>query len=120
MVMRTSYGRMLTKFVMPRMGYEDIAARKHASGTNTAVLDWLGKDDANPFFVFINYMDVHDPYLPPQPYRSKFSNAHEPGGLINWQLHIPDKLTADQLQSEIDAYDGAIAYVDDQIAILVK
>jgi len=120
MFMRTSYGRMLTRFVMPRLGYDDIAARKHATDTNPAVLSWLGKDDANPFFVFINYMDVHDPYLPPQPYRSKFSKNPEPGGLINWQLHMPSNLTADQLQSETDAYDGAIAYVDDQIDVLLK
>jgi arylsulfatase A-like enzyme len=65
-------------------------------------------------------MDVHDPYLPPQPYRSRFSSQAEPGGLINWQLHVPDNITAEQLQSEIDAYDGAIAYVDDQLDNLIR
>jgi arylsulfatase A-like enzyme len=118
-MLRTAYGRLLYTKVLSQFGYEDIPARKHATDTNAAVLRWLARDDGHPFFVMINYMDVHDPYLPPQPYRSRFSTQPAPGGLINWELHVPESLTPDQLQSEIDAYDGAIAYVDDQIGALV-
>jgi len=114
-VLRTAYGRMITLSVLWRLGYEDIPARKRATDINEAVLDWLSRDVDHPFFVTINYMDVHDPYLPPQPYRNKFSDADNPGGLINWQLHIPDSLNTEALQGEIDAYDGSIAYVDDYI-----
>jgi len=120
MVLRTAYGRIASVAVMPKLGYEDIAARKHASDTNRSVLRWLGDSDPKPFFVFVNYMDVHDPYLPPQPYRSKYSKGKEPGGLINWQFHIPETLTPEQLRSEMDAYDGAIAYADEQVDALIK
>jgi arylsulfatase A-like enzyme len=64
-------------------------------------------------------MDVHDPYMPPQPYRDKFSTEKNPGGLLNWQFRVPATLTPKELQSEVDAYDGAIAYVDDQIDKLI-
>jgi arylsulfatase A-like enzyme len=67
----------------------------------------------------MNYFDVHDPYTPPQPYRSKFASIPSipnPGGLINGFVErYSPSLTPQQLQSEIDAYDGSIAYVDDQI-----
>jgi arylsulfatase A-like enzyme len=118
-VFRTAYGRILSKELLGRLGYEDIPGRKHATDINRAVLRWTGRDAAHPFFVMINYMDVHDPYLPPQPFRSRFSQGPDPGGLINWEWHVPEKLTPDELQGEIDAYDGAIAYVDDQIDRLV-
>jgi arylsulfatase A-like enzyme len=119
MVSRTAYGRMFYRIIAWRLGWEDIPARKHADETNRAVLHWLARDRNRPFFVIINYMDVHDPYLPPQPYRSRFSTERNPGGLLNWDLHVPDSLTPGQLQSEIAAYDGAIAYTDDQIGKLL-
>ena len=73
-----------------------------------------------PFFIFANYMDTHDPYLPPDPYRNKFSQVENPGGLINDRIGQGDpELTPDQVQSEIDAYDGSIAYVDDAIGKLL-
>jgi arylsulfatase A-like enzyme len=119
MALRTAYGRLISRKVLWRLGYDDIPARKHADVTNAAVLRWIARDRARPFFVMINYMDVHDPYLPPQPYRNRFATQPNPGGLINWELHIPETLTPAQLQSEIDAYDGSIAYVDDQLDALI-
>jgi arylsulfatase A-like enzyme len=119
MALRTAYGMAFSRQVLWRLGYEDIPARKRATGTNQRVLRWLAGDTGRPFFVTINYMDVHDPYIPPEPYRNRFATRPNPGGLLNWELHVPEKLTPEELQSELDAYDGAIAYVDDQIGALV-
>jgi hypothetical protein len=66
------------------------------------VLLWLDHDEKKSFFVFLNYFDVHDPYLPPQPYRSRFSNLENAGGILNGQ-QPPVVLTTEQLQGEIDA-----------------
>lgn len=97
------------------LNYEGVPTRVLASDINNAVLDWVGKDD-KPFFVFMNYFDVHDPYTPPEPYRSKYASVPNPGGLINgFMERFSPSLTPEQIQSEIDAYDGSIAYVDDQI-----
>jgi arylsulfatase A-like enzyme len=66
-------------------------------------------------------MDVHDPYLPPHPYRTSFSQLENPGGLLNWRVGRSNPvLTAEQIQNEIDAYDGAIRYVDEQINHLLS
>jgi arylsulfatase A-like enzyme len=118
------YGRVIEYALLhPVFGLENKLGRYQAEQINQAVLQWVDKDHHRPFFALINYYDVHDPYLPPQPYRGQFSPLESPGGLINtdWdqsQNYLP--LDPAELQSEIDAYDGAIAYVDDQIASLLK
>jgi arylsulfatase A-like enzyme len=100
------------------LNYEGVPTRVLATDINDSVLSWVDSGD-QPFFVFMNYFDVHDPYTPPEPYRNKYASASNPGGLINgfMERYHPD-LTPEQLQSEIDAYDGSIAYVDDQIKAL--
>lgn len=99
------------------LNYEGVPTRILATDINDSVLRWVDKDD-KPFFVVMNYFDVHDPYTPPEPYRSKFASVPNPGGLINgFMERYSPSLTPEQIQSEIDAYDGSIAYVDDQIKV---
>ncbi len=101
------------------LNYEGVPTRVLASDINDAVLNWVDRDDEKPFLVFMNYFDVHDPYTPPEPYRSKYASVPNPGGLINgFMERYSPSLTPEQIQTEIDAYDGSIAYVDDQIKAL--
>lgn len=80
-----------------------------------------------PFFLNLNYMDAHDPYLPPAPYRDRFPgrNPAFPDHRIH-QLHRelallkrPPTLTAD-LAHITSQYDGAIAYLDAEISRLLS
>jgi arylsulfatase A-like enzyme len=120
MAARTLYGRKFAQFVMRPLGYEDVPARKLASDVTGATLRWAARDPSRPFFAMLNYFDVHDPFLPPQPWRNKFSKLPNPGGILNTFLIRYDvKMTPEELQGEIDAYDGAIAYVDEMIGRLV-
>ena len=99
------------------LNYEGVPYRRLASDINHSALNWIDQGDAEPFFLFINYFDVHDPYTPPEPYLTKYGQTQ--GGLVNGfvERYHPE-LTSEQLQSEIDAYDGSINYVDDQIKAL--
>ena len=98
------------------LDYEGVPTRKFAEDINRSALNWIDQDEDRPFFVFMNYFDVHDPYTPPEPYRSKYASVPNPGGLINgFMERYHPELTPEQLQSEIDAYDGSISYVDDHI-----
>jgi len=56
------------------------------------VLEWLGQQQEGPFFLWFHLWDAHDPYNPPEPFRSRFPNA---------------------------PYNGAIAYVDDTVGKLL-
>lgn len=120
MFLRTLYGREARKYVLPRLGVEDIPGRKRAADINRAAVRWIERDRSRPFFAFLNYLDPHDPYVPPQPYRTMFATLKHPGGILNQEVgrYYPD-MTPAQLQGEIDAYDGAIAYTDDNIAHLL-
>jgi arylsulfatase A-like enzyme len=121
MVLRTFYGRAFETLVLRRMGYEDIPARKRAPDVSRAFLEWVDRGGDRPFFAFLNFMDAHDPYLPPAPFRTRFATRGEPGGLLNWRLGRKDlQLTPEQREAEIDAYDGAIAYLDHHLAALVE
>ena len=98
------------------LNYEGVPYRRLATDINRSALNWIDTND-KPFFVFINYFDVHDPYTPPEPYLSKYGQTQ--GGLINGfvERYHPD-VTPEQLQSEINAYDSSINYMDDQIKAL--
>lgn len=48
--------------------YEERAA----SQTNDAVLRHL-EQLTGPFFLWVHYFDPHLPYVPPEPYRSRFA-----------------------------------------------
>jgi arylsulfatase A-like enzyme len=120
-VLRTGMGLAFEKLILSRVGEKNIPARRWGSDINQSALDWIDQSPDKPFFVFLNYLDVHDPYLPPAPYRNMFSTQDKPGGLLNW--HIGREfldLTPEQVQGEIDAYDGSIRYTDDQITSLLQ
>lgn len=111
------YGFIFDFYVLRKaLQYEGVPTRVLASDINAAVLAWVDQGENHPFFIFVNYFDVHDPYTPPEPYRSQYASVPNPGGLINGfvERYHPE-LTPEQLQSEIDAYDGSINYVDDQL-----
>ena len=65
-----------------------------AEQINRNVFQWLDQGDEKPFYLFINYFDAHDPYIPPQPYRSMFSSKENPGGFNQYRLGFRSPLPA--------------------------
>src|SRR6202166_428633 len=56
------------------------------------VLEWLGLQQGSPFFLWFHLWGAHDPYKPPEPFRSRFPGA---------------------------PYNGSIAYVDATVGKLI-
>jgi arylsulfatase A-like enzyme len=71
--------------------------RKRADVVNQEVTQWIDHD-RRPFFAFLNYFDVHDPYGGPSAYPKP-----------SWPQ-----------QTDVDAYDSGIKYVDDYIGRLME
>ncbi len=87
-------------------------------------LDWIGKGD-RPFFLVLNYTDVHEPTLPPEPYLHRYtSSAVARDQSMRFQDNCVDaqpKASCDaDRQQFIDTYDGSIRYVDDSIKQLIS
>lgn len=72
------------------------------------VLQWLGQQQGGPFFLWFHLWDAHDPYNPPEPFRSRFPNAPYNGG-IAYVDDIVGKLL-DYLRSQ-GLYDNALIAV---------
>jgi arylsulfatase A-like enzyme len=78
MAVRTFYGRKFEEFILRRL-VDDYPWRQQAKDINNSVVRWLERNPERSFFAFLNYFDVHDPYLPPQSYRSEFLLWKIPG-----------------------------------------
>ena len=81
-----------------------------------------GDPVADPVFLFVNYMDAHEAYCPPRPYNGYYGHKQFPH-LYRLQMDFQKKVLKKHNQKAWDAYaesqyDGAIAYLDDQLGIL--
>lgn len=131
MIYRTFWGRLFFhKYTAGLLGVDELPARRRAADVNHSLLHWVDRDRERPFFAFLNYVDVHGPYLPERSYRYKFANRDVPAqcsptllGLLNPFHRLGEfegllALSPACFQLQVEAYDGSISYVDDQIASL--
>ena len=125
LMISSSLGRILLGFSLDQdfsywfrqlIGYYEIPARKSAGEINDAFLRWLSqKEKQRPFFAFLNYLDAHQPFLPPSPFDLKFRGAKPRGDPQHWWGR---QWSPQEIQTEMDSYDGTIAYMDDQLGLL--
>jgi arylsulfatase A-like enzyme len=106
---------------------EGVGAR--GSDLTDRAIRWMTSRGDKPFFLFVNYMDPHDGYDPPEPYRTRFADGVDPiKGFVRWDhdkdraidsnTFVRDKLPKMQpkdWQELIDLYDGEIAFLDAQL-----
>jgi arylsulfatase A-like enzyme len=102
--------------------FYDFWNRKPAELISQQFLDWLPKRGASPYFAFLNYFDAHMPYLPPSSFDGKFGPKRSPGHYkhVRQRWFETDwldmqRLSPEQVQAEIAAYDGSVAYLDEQL-----
>ena len=94
------YGNYYKKKKKRLSGKERVEAYETASKIHEKSLKWLANNDkSKPFFLYLHYMDVHEPYLPPSPYNRMF---------IGTTL------------SNVSKYDALIAYIDYKLSLLFK
>ncbi len=106
--------------VVRRMIGEDMMGRRRAPSINRGAERCIEDAEGRPFFVFLNYYEAHRPYLPPEPYRSRFVTDGE--GLDPRPVRIAepgDDTLASKTAWAVNAYDGALAYLDAELGILL-
>jgi arylsulfatase A-like enzyme/Tfp pilus assembly protein PilF len=71
-------------------------------------LSWLNKHPAGPFFLWIHLYDPHDPYSPPEPYRTRYQ-AYPYDGEIAYTDSVVGKLIAELRMRGL--FDGSLIAV---------
>jgi arylsulfatase A-like enzyme len=97
--------------------------RKTAATITGDFLNWLSRQDQRPFFAFLNYIDAHTPYLPPPPFDEQFGPRRPPVDFSQpsyEEMLDRSKLSPREIQGELDAYDGAIAHIDEQLEVVFE
>lgn len=104
----------------------DAIARRNAGELNQSTFHWFGHHSQQPFFLLINYFDLHEPY------------SAAPG--VGKEFGDGDRTLAQRIRAEVDtatlliepprspaeqasllaAYDGALNYTDRQIGVLLR
>jgi arylsulfatase A-like enzyme len=104
------------------LDWHDFPIRKHASRVNRALLKWLDDRGDRPFFVLVNYFDAHNPYLPPRRIEDRFVDRRPTARMDYHAHHVGwwDKRghSPDEFLSQQQAYDGAIAWLDEELGRL--
>lgn len=118
---RTFYGKRSTELFLPPLGYGDIVGRKRGGDINQEALGWLDANPGRAFFMFLNYMDVHSPYITAQPYQTEFMNQDQGAMARELELDPPAVVNGspEKVALWLAAYDGALSFLDSQIGNLL-
>ena len=106
-----------------RTGIELGSAYVEAADITDRALEWVQDAPESPRFLWVHYMDVHHPYVPPKEHQRCFRDQtiddRDAVQLRRKMLEAPDEITDEELQSLIDLYDAEIRYVDEEIERLL-
>jgi arylsulfatase A-like enzyme len=100
---------------------------RRAEEVNEAAFGLLesARDSGAGFFLFLNFMDAHVPYLPPAPFDELWPGklprfAKEDFYALRDAVHRGGReLSPEEREHLISQYDGGIAYLDSQLARLI-
>jgi len=107
-----------------RAGIELGSAYIDAEEITDRALSWASSTSSNPRFLWVHYMDVHHPYVPPAEHQRRFRdepvNDRDAVQLRRKMLESPEKITDQEFNTLIDLYDSEISYVDAQVERLIE
>ncbi|HEV8581913.1 MAG TPA: sulfatase [Thermoanaerobaculia bacterium] len=104
--------------------------RKNAAELTAAALRWLDQTAGDRFFLYVQYMDLHQPVEPPPPFFNLFPVAE--GGVrgrehTDWsfggiqdQRALEDPAFRRYRAHRIALYDGALRFIDEEIRRLYR
>lgn len=101
----SSFGRVwssLTRHAFNWKNANDVRAM------NRHVFAWLDENKDERFFLYVHYIDPHEPYDPPDEYEAEWVADHD--GPLGFPIHNERKK-----KIGLDLYDGEIRYTDDHL-----
>ncbi len=99
---------------------------RRAPVINDEIFHWLARKRSGnrPFFLFVNYMEAHAPYLPPGKFKTLFTDKDKPVSHYHILMSkVKNSESAGELSTElkqlVDLYDGELSYLDYQFKTLI-
>jgi len=120
---QTFIGGSIIQPVYQNLVQYDYFNRRNAGDVNQNIFGWLKQRPRRPYFLFVNYLDAHEPYAAPRPYNHRFGAV--PESLLRRLHHsaaspaATSPFNTDEQTSLIAAYDNCIAYLDGQVGRLL-
>jgi len=78
-----------------------------------------GTDRSRPFFLYMNLLDAHEPYYPPEEYRERHAPDVDPRA----ECQIPSRHLKGEAEADFDRigrlYDASVDYLDDAVGEFV-
>lgn len=112
------------------LNYENIhlPTQKGADNINHDVLKWIENNDNTPFFLFINYFEPHEQYIPHEGFMSDIIRGYK--GQINYKsfprgyscrfMNDPSILSSSDIEYLKALYIGEVRFVDHHIGMLLN
>jgi arylsulfatase A-like enzyme len=118
--------RRLLSLAVDTSSFEGTKAR--AADVNRGAFAFLAHvKDRGPFFLFLNYMDAHMPYVPPAPFNAMFPGKDLHFRPFSEHLDLIAEvnsgrrhISAGEERHLVSQYDGGIAYLDSEIGNLLS
>lgn len=101
----SAFGQLLTNLTRHQFNWK---YENDIREINSHALPWLDANHKRPFFLYLHYIDPHEPYSPPAAYESAFARDH------GFPIHNERKRLVAS-----DLYDGEIRYTDDNLKDVV-
>jgi arylsulfatase A-like enzyme len=129
--------RILSARTVQRLLYRKTflqSARAEGDFINAHVFRWFDGYDGGPFFLFVNYLDPHEPYDPQEPYRSQFAaDVDSEVGFIRYDRPQGKFISTEEMTRDVvprtaperwrqivQLYDAEVAFVDAQVGAIVR
>ncbi len=109
-----------------KAGIEIGSSYVKAGDLTDRAIEWLDRDSASATgnFLWIHYMDVHHPYVPPARYQRLFRSEpvedRQSIRLRRKMLQNPAEISDEELQTILDLYDAEIRFMDDEVERLLS
>jgi len=105
------------------VGTDQDPARPPVTTINRRFLEWHeSQAQGRPFFIFLNYFDAHDPYIPPHDVFRRiagYDRTKDVDPLLRYLRDPRRKAPAAAVRESRDAYDAAIAKQDADMGALL-
>jgi arylsulfatase A-like enzyme len=98
---------------------DDNPLERPADEVTDAVLKWLDFRTNSPFFLWVNYFDAHDDYLPPPEFAPEALKDSDAQMRVNKTWAVEKKPPPELTKQIIQLYDGEITFIDYELGRLI-